>query len=111
MWPTMLAAPGAVPRGGALLMGLMGTAGTLSIRSLPMMGGIYDAKKIGWRRDAAFAALPAGPSGTGLGIAHRRRSAPSRWCPPRPDRGVRRHLAYDRSRGGFLAERLSAKRT
>src|SRR4029434_378797 len=38
---------GAVPRGGALLMGLMGTAGTLSIQFvLPLMGAIYDAKKV-----------------------------------------------------------------
>ncbi len=48
MWPTMLAtASERFPRGGALLMGLMGTAGTLSIRFvLPMMGSIYDSKKI-----------------------------------------------------------------
>src|SRR4029077_15148857 len=40
MWPTMLATSSErFPRGGALLMGLMGTAGTLSIRFvLPMMG-------------------------------------------------------------------------
>src|ERR1700722_5271202 len=48
MWPTMLAtASERFPRGGALLMGLMGTAGTLSIRFvLPMMGAIYDQKKV-----------------------------------------------------------------
>ena len=47
MWPTMLAtASERFPRGGALLMGLMGTAGTLSIRFvLPMMGSIYDAQE------------------------------------------------------------------
>jgi hypothetical protein len=64
MWPTMLAtASERFPRGGALLMGLMGTAGTLSIRFvLPMMGSIYDAKKIEVAGgEAAFAALPAGP--------------------------------------------------
>src|SRR5712692_11558545 len=64
MWPTMLAtASERFPRGGALLMGLMGTAGTLSIRFvLPIMGGIYDAKKIDVAGgEAAFAALPAGP--------------------------------------------------
>ena len=40
MWPTMLAtASERFPRGGALLMGLMGTAGTLSIQFvLPIMG-------------------------------------------------------------------------
>src|SRR6476620_6128775 len=64
MWPTMLAtASERFPRGGALLMGLMGTAGTLSIRFvLPLMGSIYDAKKIEVAGgEAAFAALPAGP--------------------------------------------------
>jgi MFS family permease len=44
MWPTMLAtASERFPRGGALLMGLMGTAGTLSINFvLPLMGKIFD---------------------------------------------------------------------
>ena len=64
MWPTMLAtASERFPRGGALLMGLMGTAGTLSIRFvLPMMGTIYDSKKIEIAGgEAAFNALPQGP--------------------------------------------------
>jgi hypothetical protein len=63
MWPTMLAtASERFPRGGALLMGLMGTAGTLSIRFvLPMMGSIYDAKKIeAAGGEAAFSALQPG---------------------------------------------------
>jgi fucose permease len=48
MWPTMLAAASErFPRGGALLMGLMGTAGTLSIYFvLPMMGRVFDTAKI-----------------------------------------------------------------
>jgi MFS family permease len=48
MWPTMLAtASERFPRGGALLMGLMGTAGTLSIQFvLPRMGAIYDMTKV-----------------------------------------------------------------
>src|SRR4029079_7934462 len=48
MWPTMLAATSErFPRGGALLMGLMGTAGTLSIRFvLPIMGALYDHQKL-----------------------------------------------------------------
>ncbi len=48
MWPTMLAAASErFPRGGALLMGLMGTAGTLSIYFvLPKIGAIFDAAKI-----------------------------------------------------------------
>jgi hypothetical protein len=64
MWPTMLAtASERFPRGGALLMGLMGTAGTLSIRFvLPVMGTVYDDKKIevaGGER--AFQMLQPGP--------------------------------------------------
>src|SRR5204863_1317870 len=64
MWPTMLAtASERFPHGGALLMGLMGTAGTLSIRFvLPMMGAIYDNKKIEIAGgEGAFNALPQGP--------------------------------------------------
>ena len=47
MWPTMLAtAAERFPRGGALLIGLMGTAGTLSITFvLPAMGQILIRKK------------------------------------------------------------------
>lgn len=48
MWPTMLAtASERFPRGGAVLMGLMGTAGTLSIQFvLPFMGIVFDKKKL-----------------------------------------------------------------
>jgi MFS family permease len=48
MWPTMLgAASERFPRGGALVMGLMGTGGTLSIYFvLPQMGKIFDHAKI-----------------------------------------------------------------
>lgn len=48
MWPTMLAtASERFPHGGALLMGLMGTAGSLSSSFvLPQMGRIFDTKKI-----------------------------------------------------------------
>ncbi len=47
LWPTMLATSSErFPHGGALLMGLMGTAGTLSINFvLPIMGRIYDSNK------------------------------------------------------------------
>ncbi|HEX4273762.1 MAG TPA: MFS transporter [Bryobacteraceae bacterium] len=64
MWPTMLAtAAERFPRGGALLIGLMGTAGTLSITFvLPAMGQIFDAKKVAVAGStAAFNALQAGP--------------------------------------------------
>jgi len=45
MWPTMLGVTSErFPRGGALLLGLMGSAGNLSIQFvLPWMGGIYDS--------------------------------------------------------------------
>ncbi len=48
MWPTMLAtASERFPRGGALLMGLMGTAGTASIYFvLPQMGKIFDNEAV-----------------------------------------------------------------
>ena len=47
MWPTMLAVTSErFPKGGALLMGLMGTAGNLSIYFvLPKMGKIFDIYK------------------------------------------------------------------
>jgi MFS family permease len=64
MWPTMLAVASELfPRGGALLMGLMGTAGTLSAQFLlPIMGSIYDTKKIEVAGgETAFAALRPGP--------------------------------------------------
>ncbi len=64
MWPTMLAtAAERFPRGGALLIGLMGTAGTLSITFvLPGMGTIFDAKKIAVAGGtSAFNALQPGP--------------------------------------------------
>jgi MFS family permease len=60
MWPTMLAsAAERFPRGGALLIGLMGTAGTLSIYFvLPQMGKIFDSKAIeAAGGEAAFKAL------------------------------------------------------
>lgn len=62
MWPTMLAAASErFPRGGALLMGLMGTAGTLSISFvLPEMGSIFDRSKIALAGgEAAFNTLAA----------------------------------------------------
>jgi fucose permease len=64
MWPTMLAtAADRFPRGGALLIGLMGTAGMLSITFvLPAMGTIFDSKKVEVAGgSAAFAALQPGP--------------------------------------------------
>src|SRR5206468_1223773 len=64
MWPTMLAtASERFPKGGALLMGLMGTAGTLSIQFvLPLMGSIFDTTKVQLAGGTeTFKKLPAGP--------------------------------------------------
>src|SRR5436309_934604 len=72
MWPTMLAtASERFPHGGALLMGLMGTAGTASIYFvLPQMGGIFDTKKIEVAGgEAAFKALSGPELDRVLGIA------------------------------------------
>jgi MFS family permease len=48
MWPTMLGVTSErFPKGGALLMGLMGTAGNLSVYLvLPTMGKIFDTYKV-----------------------------------------------------------------
>jgi len=72
LWPTMLAAASErFPRGGALLMGLMGTAGTLSIYFvLPQMGKIFDNTKVHLAGgDAAFNTLPPDRLNEILGIA------------------------------------------
>ena len=48
MWPTMLATVSErFPRGGALMMGMMGFAGGMAIQFLlPVMGGIFDRAKL-----------------------------------------------------------------
>jgi MFS family permease len=111
MWPTMLAtASERFPRGGALLMGLMGTAGTLSSRFvLPLMGSIYDSKKLEVAGgEAAFEALQPGAEldrvlGTAAQVSFR-------------DVAILPAILlivfgaiwmYDRSRGGFKATRIS----
>jgi fucose permease len=113
MWPTMLAtASERFPRGGALLMGLMGTAGTLSIRFvLPLMGAIYDSKKIEVAGgEAAFNALGAGPElERVLGIAAQTSFRAMAILPAILLVVFGAIWAYDRSRGGFRAERLSAE--
>ena len=115
MWPTMLAtASERFPRGGALLMGLMGTAGTLSIQFvLPIMGAIYDNKKIEVAGgDEAFKALPAGPElERALGIAAQTSFRAVALVPAILIIVFGAIWVYDRSRGGFRAERLSAKGT
>jgi MFS family permease len=112
MWPTMLAtASERFPRGGALLMGLMGTAGTLSIRFvLPLMGSIYDNKKIEVAGgDAAFRALaPGGELERVLGIAAQTSFRAVALLPAVLLLVFGAIWLYDRSRGGFRAERLSS---
>jgi MFS family permease len=92
MWPTMLAtASERFPRGGALLMGLMGTAGTLSIYFvLPLMGQIYDSRKVAFGEGVAaqvsFRAVAILPAVLLLVFG-------AIWL-------------YDRSKGGFKAVKL-----
>ncbi len=110
MWPTMLAtASERFPRGGALLMGLMGTAGTLSIYFvLPKLGAIFDAKKIEAAGGAAaFDALPPGPElERVLGIAAQTSFRDVAILPAILLIVFAAIWLYDRSKGGFRPEKL-----
>jgi MFS family permease len=109
MWPTMLAtASERFPHGGALLMGLMGTAGTLSSKFvLPAMGQVYDDKKIQLAGgDAAFQALSGEKLNDILGQAAQ---ASFRFVAILPAILLIVFGAiwlYDRSKGGFKAVKL-----
>jgi len=112
MWPTMLAtASERFPRGGALLMGLMGTAGTLSIQFvLPLMGAIYDRTKLqaaGGER--AFGALPAGSEELSrvLGIAAQTSFRAVAVLPAILLVVFGAIWMYDRAKGGFRASTIS----
>jgi MFS family permease len=111
MWPTMLAAASErFPRGGALLMGLMGTAGTLSIQFvLPIMGAIYDNKKVEVAGGtAAFNALPPGPElDRVLGIAAQTSFRDVAALPAFLLLVFAGIWLYDRSRGGYKATKIS----
>ncbi len=110
MWPTMLAtASERFPYGGALLMGLMGTAGTLSINFvLPAMGRIFDAKKIEAAGGAAaFNALQPGDKlDSVLGIASQASFRAVAILPAILLIVFGAIWLYDRSKGGFKAVRL-----
>ncbi len=96
MWPTMLAtASDRFPRGGALLMGLMGTAGTLSINFvLPAMGRIFDSKKIEVAGGPeAFKALSGDKLDQVLGLASQTSFRAVALLPAILSDRVRRHLA------------------
>jgi MFS family permease len=109
MWPTMLAAANErFPRGGALLMGLMGTAGTLSIYFvLPLMGRVFDTVKVDRAGgEAAFSALSGDQLDQVLSYAAQ---VSFRYVAAFPAIllvvfGL--IWLYDRSRGGYRAEKL-----
>jgi MFS family permease len=110
MWPTMLAtASERFPRGGALLMGLMGTAGMLSIQFvLPYMGAIYDNKKIEVAGgQAAFDALQGADLDRVLGIAAQTSFRAVAIFPAILLVVFGAIWLRDRAKGGFKAERIS----
>jgi len=109
MWPTMLAAASErFPRGGALLLGLMGTAGTLSIQFvLPMMGAIFDNKKVEVAGgDAAFKALQGPELDHVLGIAAQTSFRSVAILPALLLFVFAGIWLYDRSRGGYKAKKI-----
>jgi len=109
MWPTMLAAASErFPRGGALLMGLMGTAGTLSIYFvLPAMGKIFDTAKIGAAGgDAAFQKLVGDELNRVLTIASQTSFRYVAALPAILLIVFGAMWLYDRSKGGFKPEKI-----
>jgi len=110
MWPTMLAtASERFPRGGALLMGLMGTAGTLSIQFvLPLMGSIFDHKKVELAgSDTAFKAMQPGPElDRILGIAAQTSFRDVALLPAILLIVFGAIWFYDRSKGGYKATKI-----
>jgi Major Facilitator Superfamily len=109
MWPTMLAtASERFPRGGALLMGLMGTAGTLSINFvLPAMGRIFDTKKIEVAGgEEAFKALTGDKLNEVLGVAAQTSFRAVAILPAILLVVFGAIWLYDRSKGGFKAVKL-----
>ena len=110
MWPTMLAsASERFPRGGSLLIGLMGTAGNLSISFvLPWLGQIFDREKIQQAGgEAAFQALKDGPELDRVLAAASRTSFQSVAILPAILLVVFGTIwLWDRSRGGYRPEKL-----
>jgi len=106
MWPTMLAsASERFPRGGALLLGLMGTAGNLSIKFvLPWMGSIYDDTKIRVAGgESAFRALTGNRLNEVLGIAAQSSFRAVAILPAILLAVFGAIWLYDKSRGGYKA--------
>lgn len=109
MWPTMLAsASERFPRGGALLIGLMGTAGTLSIKFvLPWMGSIFDTTKIKVAGgEEAFKALTGDKLNEVLGAAAQQSFRMVAILPAILLVVFGAIWLYDRARGGYKAEKL-----
>jgi len=112
MWPTMLASSSErFPRGGALLIGLMGTAGNLSVSFvLPQMGEIFDRAKVELAGgQSAFAALEklGGPELERiLGIAAQRSFLYVAILPAVLLIVFGAIWLYDRSKGGFKQVKL-----
>ena len=109
MWPTMLAsASERFPRGGALLIGLMGTAGNLSIKFvLPWMGNIFDETKIRAAGGAAaFKALTGDRLNEVLGIAAQTSFRVVAILPAILLAVFGSIWLYDKSRGGYKAETI-----
>lgn len=110
MWPTMLAtASERFPRGGALLMGLMGTAGTLSITFvLPAMGHIFDARKLeAAGGEAAFKALTGTSLDNVLAAASQASFRAVAALPAILLVVFGAIWLYDRSKGGYKPVKLS----
>jgi MFS family permease len=110
MWPTMLAtASERFPRGGALLMGLMGTAGTLSIQFvLPKMGAIFDTTKVAAAGgEAQFNALRGDELERIKGIAAQTSFRAVAILPALLLIVFGAIWFYDKSKGGFKATKLS----
>ena len=111
MWPTMLAAASErFPRGGALLMGLMGTAGMLSLYFvLPLLGRIYDNAKISIAGGAdAFAKLTPDQQAPILAQAGQMSFRYVSMVPLVLLVVFGAIWIYDRSRGGYRAESIAA---
>jgi MFS family permease len=111
MWPTMLATSSErFPRGGALLMGLMGTAGTASIYFvLPWMGSIVDKEVARLAGGAeAYKNMAAGPQLDHFkGIAAQLSFKEVAILPAILLIVFGAIWLYDRSKGGFKASKIS----
>jgi hypothetical protein len=109
MWPTMLAMGSErFPRGGALLMGLLGTAGTLSIHFvLPQMGKVFDNKLAQLAGGSANLKFTSGPMLEQMKIVAARSSFRVVAILPVILLFVFGPLwLYDRAKGGFKAKKI-----